>query len=145
MDFRRERLEVARKTDSPFDRCYVCGGESDVYHHLSYFPEKTIRVCHSCHNEIHGNSYDWLEPEESRPDNYTQIRNKQYRAESSGEANNATHCDECLETRPEGDLWLQYPGDDGTVNSKKVRSSKRLSDESDHRVVCFRCLGGTTA
>ena len=39
-------------------RCQICrsnfNGKYIVKHHYSYYPEKIIRVCKSCHNKIHG-------------------------------------------------------------------------------------------
>ena len=39
--------------------CQICkcghwGQLKIVKHHYSYFPPKIIRICHSCHNKIHG-------------------------------------------------------------------------------------------
>lgn len=53
--------------------CELCGSTDLIEeHHTSYFPEKTMSLCASCHNRVHKSDgfYDELKPDISRPDNY---------------------------------------------------------------------------
>jgi len=34
-------------------KCFICKEEKKLLtHHISYFPEKTIKICYSCHGKI---------------------------------------------------------------------------------------------
>ena len=34
-------------------KCYFCESKESILHHSSYFPERTIPLCYSCHNKLH--------------------------------------------------------------------------------------------
>lgn len=67
-------LKMDRRTvvgaDVEFETCSVCQDQSTELqkHHVSYQPERTIRVCSSCHGKIHDRDgfHDDLKPEMSR-------------------------------------------------------------------------------
>lgn len=50
----------------PHERTFVCRGcwqelSSVLGHHVSYFPERIVPVCDSCHRKIHDDSVDELD------------------------------------------------------------------------------------
>lgn len=76
------RRRAAKYLTGGLDVCYLCGYNlPDVIHHTSYFPEKTVAVCESCHGYIHSGSDTGLEPDEPRPDSYEKIRRRQEKNE----------------------------------------------------------------
>lgn len=58
---------------APINDCYCCDyrGPTDT-HHASYYPERTVEVCPSCHRKIHqcDGFHDELKPESERPADY---------------------------------------------------------------------------
>lgn len=68
--------KMAKRGPTPYDElfgtCRICWHDKRrrtlVEHHVSYSPERTIRVCRSCHSKLHFNSYfrPDLTPEMSR-------------------------------------------------------------------------------
>ena len=54
-------------------KCTICGSERQVVeHHESYYPEKTIWVCRSCHQIIHKNCKT---EKNTRPEKYYSTKN----------------------------------------------------------------------
>jgi hypothetical protein len=47
--------EIIQEKIKNYKQCSLCKtwAKRSVLHHTSYFPEKLIRVCISCHNKIH--------------------------------------------------------------------------------------------
>lgn len=41
------------KTSLGDNKCYFCNDENIMEHHISYTPEKTIKLCYSCHKKLH--------------------------------------------------------------------------------------------
>lgn len=73
---------AAKYLTGDVDVCYLCGYNTpDEIHHTSYFPERTVAVCESCHSYIHSDSDTGLEPDEPRPDDYEKTRRRQERNE----------------------------------------------------------------
>ena len=55
-------------------KCSICGSERQIIqHHESYYPEKTIWLCRSCHQIIHKNCKT---EKNTRPKKYYSKKNK---------------------------------------------------------------------
>lgn len=69
---------AAKYLSGDVDVCYLCEYNTpDEIHHTSYFPERTVAVCESCHAHIHSDTETGLEPDEPRPDDYEKTRRRQ--------------------------------------------------------------------
>jgi len=49
---KKGRMNV-EKCFSKIEECYFCKNKDIVEHHISYFPEKIIYICKSCHLKLH--------------------------------------------------------------------------------------------
>ena len=61
-----------------FDKCYLCGENSDLFHHIDYENNEGIKVCNRCHSKIHNG---WLLYNSFKPINerkYTNRWNRNY-------------------------------------------------------------------
>lgn len=48
----------------PIGECALCGGEAVDRHHVKYHPEQVIvRLCNSCHSEVHASDDHPLSPD----------------------------------------------------------------------------------
>lgn len=87
--------------ESLYTKCSVCGSvvEKDAMHthHTQYIPEKTMRVCPSCHTRIHKtDKYPDLKPDDNRQE-FEEVRKKKVQARKE-ERENARIIKEVLET-----------------------------------------------
>jgi len=100
---RREATKII--DDAVLDACYICDdvGGPHEYHHISYFPEETVVLCESCHEELHSRgqyshiSYEereFLQPDTERPPGYGDYETMTVLA-NADEPTQQYRCDNC--------------------------------------------------
>lgn len=135
-DTRRKRLVDRLRQDSTINECYLCDSTRVLeFHHTSYLPEQTVRLCASCHNSVHAADSHELQPDRARPDNYQTVANRRWRLERRQDV----QCDRCGDSKSLADLYLADPHPEyGTIQSKNLLD--RVEILVQNPTFCTSCL-----